>query len=336
MKKTNACIQQQMDSGIYPGANWSFFTPYTRKDFLRGFAQIYPSKEGLRENMLFDLASLTKVIATTTIVLQAWERGEIDIDAPFRRYYPSFQDGVVTIRHLLTHTSQINPWIENRDELSASELRKAFNSLQHEEEIGKKVLYTDTGTVLLGFMIEELYQKDLISVFQEEILNPLGMNSTFFWKVPASNAVPTELHSKRGLIRGETHDPKAFTLGIHAGSAGMFSTLNDVCTFVQKVYFDYELLKKETIFSLIKDFTPDKKGGRSLGWDLIEGKDAAPFLFHTGFTGTFIFIDVVHQFAFVFLSNRVHPKNDRAEYLESRDQLLKVFQEELEAGAFFE
>lgn len=325
-EEINNLIKKQIRNGIYPCANWAFLQDGKVERYLEGFAQIKPEKEYLRENMLFDMASVTKVVCTGTVVLKLWEDGKLDLEKPFRVYYPSFQDEKVTLRHLLTHTSDIDSYIENRDRLNAKELRKAYNYLKSGENIGKIFKYTDTGTVLMGFMLEEIFGKSAQAVFQEQVLTPLQMDDSGFQPIePKSLAVPTELSKKRGLIRGETHDPKAYVLGKHAGSAGLFSTLNDQINFTKKMFFEQSYLKSETIDSLLKDWAKVFK--RSLGWDLKEDKKGHLYLLHTGFTGTFLLANPKNKRAFIFLSNRVHPENHRLEYLSARDELLKLYLE---------
>ncbi|MDR2832125.1 MAG: beta-lactamase family protein [Streptococcaceae bacterium] len=318
MIQINQLINRQMNEGVYPGANWAFIEGENVQTFHQGYAQILPFKEKLKENMLFDMASVTKVVCTGMVVLKLWENGLVDIDQPFSLYYPSFLDEKVTLRHLLTHTSDINPFIPHRDELSAHELKEAYNHLKSGDNIGKTFAYTDTGTVLMGFMIEEIYQKYAQEVFQELILTPLKMKESRFQPIsPPSLAVPTQLTTTRGM----THDPKANKLGKHAGSAGLFSTLNDLIQFVKEVFFKQTFLKKETISLLLQDYSPLKNANRSLGWDL----KAENYLFHTGYTGTFLLVNPVEQKAFIFLSNRVHPYDLREEYLIARDELVNLY-----------
>ncbi|SJZ79546.1 CubicO group peptidase, beta-lactamase class C family [Pilibacter termitis] len=329
-ERTNALIREQMQQGVFPGASWAFLDDEKEQKHVEGLAQVVPTKEILRENMLYDMASITKVVCTTSLILKLWEQGEIDLDVPFRRYYPSFLDEKVTVRHLLTHTSDINPWIENREKLSANELKEAFNFLKSGENVGEIVKYTDTGTILLGFLLENIFQMNVQSAFQQFVLDELEMNNSCFQPAPIELSVPTENHVTRGVIRGWTHDPKAFVLGESAGSAGLFSTLDDQIKFVRKVFFEQSYLKPATIEKLLHDQTPSGTLARSLGWDLRQNKQEEPVLFHTGFTGTFLLVDVRNQRAFIFLSNRVHPENHRQAYILSREELVAKYFEECE------
>jgi CubicO group peptidase (beta-lactamase class C family) len=328
--KTKAKIEQLMNDGIFSGVSFSFITKTSSEDFTWGKAQTTPTVEPLTRSLLFDVASLTKVICTTTVVLQLLENGVIELDRPFKTYYPAFDDEKITIRHLLTHTSDIQSYIENRDALSKEELKEAYHHVKSGDQLGTKVAYTDTGTILLGFMLENILGKDAVAIFQERVLQPLSMTESRFLPERASDTVPTEIHPVRGLIRGQTHDPKAFVLAEHAGNAGLFTNLTDLKKFVwmylnEGAYQSSRVLKRETIDSLLVDQTPNKKGHRSLGWDLKEGVDGSTLLFHTGYTGTFILMDIPKKEGFIFLSNRVHPVDRRTEYIEKRDELIQLY-----------
>lgn len=330
-EQTQKKISELMEHGIFPGVDYAFVKNGKVENHLLGHAQVYPSMEKMQEGMLFDVASLTKVVGTTTVILKLWENGEIEVDQPLQTYLPSFEDGQVTVRHLLTHTSDIHAYIPHRDKLSKSQLREAFYHMKSGKQIGERAVYTDTGMILLGFMIEQLYQKNVQQVIEEEVLIPLNMTASCFSPADKNRCVPTERHPVRGLIRGEVHDPKAHTLGENCGSAGLFSTQRDLLIFAQMILNQgtvnhQPFLKKETIKRLFKDQTPTHGLGRSFGWDLkFDVQDHHPMLFHTGYTGTFLLIDLEKQEIFSFLSNRIHPDDNRERYLEKRDEILKIY-----------
>lgn len=329
-KKTKQKIEELMNEGIFPGVSFSFIREDKSEDHTFGNAQIIPTVEPLKQSQLFDVASLTKVICTTTVILQLIETGMLELDTPVHKYFSAIEDRRLTIRHLLTHTSDIQSYIENRDNLAKDQLRAAYLQVRSGDNLGKKVAYTDTGTILLGFLLEELLGKELIEIFKERVLEPLDMTASAFLPRDFSQIVPTENHPIRGLIRGQTHDPKAFVLAEHAGNAGLFTNLTDLKKFTtmylnEGEYRKNRLLKKSTIYSLLLDQTPDKKGQRSLGWDLKKDSTGHSLLFHTGYTGTFLLIDPIQKTGFVFLSNRIHPVDNRAKYMEKRDELIQVY-----------
>ncbi len=256
------------------------------------------------------------------------------LDASVQTYLPDFSASQVTLRHLLTHTSGLNGFIPNRNALSASELKAALLNLPVEDICGTKVKYTDTNMILLGYIIESIENETLSVVFEKRIMVPLNLLDSTFHPADPAQCAPTESQPDRGVIRGEVHDPKALVLGDHCGSAGLFSTLNDVLRFSQMLLQKGQLegvriLQESTVEQLTRDWTPSGKLERSLGWDLTIRKQGR-YLFHTGFTGTFILFDIKKQTAFVFLSNRVHPTSDTPTYLKKRDQLIETYFSEKE------
>lgn len=328
--KTKQKIQELLLDGTFSGVSFSFMTDSYSEDYVWGKAQVMPTDEILTKDYLFDVASLTKVICTTTLLLQLIETQVIALDQPLNSYYPDFKDTKVTIRHLLTHTADIHTYIPNRDLLSKEELRHAYNQLCSGENLGKVVSYTDTGMILLGFMIERLFNQELVTLFYERVLLPLKMTESEFLPKKNKKIVPTENHSIRGLIRGETHDPKAFILAEHAGNAGLFTNVTDLKKFVQMCFDRGQVdgkpfLSEESLFLLLTDQTPNGSGGRSLGWDIKRTSDNRLLLFHTGYTGTFLLFNFIEKEAFIFLSNRIHPVDDKENYLIKRDELLAIF-----------
>lgn len=331
--KTIQLILTYLQEGVYPGVSYAFINQGKIEQGTYGYAQLEPLRP-LTTETLFDMASLTKMIATNSLILQLIESEHLQLDRPLQSYLPQFRDPIVTIRHLLTHTSAINPYIKNRDTLNSEELKKTILSLKSDGDIGQTVTYTDTGTILLGFLLEEIYDEPLHRLFQERVLKPLQMtHSTFVpthWDIAA-----TEDHPTRGVICGQVHDPKAFVLGQHCGSAGLFSTIGDSLLFAQMILAggmtanNHPFLQEVTIDSLFADWTPSGTLKRSLGWDLKEAfDDQRPLLFHTGYTGTFMVLDKEAQEAFIFLSNRLHPVDKRVDYLEKRDHILEIYLQE--------
>lgn len=327
--KTRTKIEELKEEGIFPGATYGFIKSGQAFPFQTGLAAVEPVKEPIRENQIYDVASLTKVMMTTTVLLQLLEERKIKVDDPLKKHLPAYPSPQVTIRHLLTHTSAIHGYIPNRDVLPPEELKKALMNLPVGEKIGQQVVYTDTGLILLGFMIENIEQEPLTKVFERRVIQPLELSDSTFFPTDKKTCAPTERHKERGLIRGDVHDPKAFILKEHCGSAGLFSSLRDCMAFAQMMLNKGELkgkkmLETKTVASLVKDWTPTGTLNRSLGWDLKESKKK-PSLFHTGFTGTFMLVDIQREEAFVFLSNRVHPINNTPLYLEKREELLNIY-----------
>ncbi len=235
---------------------------------------------------------------------------QLKLDLPLQHYYPAFHREDVTLRQLLTHTSGLDPFIPNRDQLTAPELKAALNHLTVLED--KTFRYTDVNFLLLGFMLEEIYGQSLDQIFQSHIFQPWGLAETVFG--PVSGAVPTV----RGVQDGQVHDPKARVLGVHAGSAGLFSTLRDLEIFLE------HYLQDDFAANLTQNFSKEPGKRRSLAWNL-EGS----WLDHTGYTGTFIMYNRKEQKAAIFLSDRTYEKDERAQWILDRNQLMDLIRIEL-------
>ncbi|MGX7420536.1 serine hydrolase domain-containing protein [Carnobacterium gallinarum] len=331
--KTQSMVAELIAEGTIPGASYAFIEPQEIRIYREGHAAIFPEEEPILENELYDLASVTKVMMTATLILQLWEAGSLDIEDSVTKYLPEFSQPQVTIRHLLTHTSALNGYIENRDSLSSEELSEAFMHLTVGENFGKEVLYTDTSMILLGFIIEKITNQTVTTVFEERISRPLELKETLFKPTNPLQCAPTENHPVRGMIRGEVHDPKALVLYPHCGSAGLFSSLQDVIRFSQMMlnggsWKGVQILKEATVEQLMHDWTPTGDLNRSLGWAFLGSADGAVpnrYLLHTGFTGTIIILDLVKKRSFVFLSNRVHVQMDTPYYLKRRNILMETY-----------
>ncbi|MPM52694.1 hypothetical protein SDC9_99455 [bioreactor metagenome] len=330
--KTQKKIAEMLKDAVFPGVSYTFIDKEKTETRLVGAAAILPEREGMREGMLYDVASLTKVIVTTTILLQLHEEGKISFDNPVRAYLPAFSSDAATIRHLLTHTSDLKGYIKNRDALSAEELSSALIALEPGENLGKKVVYTDTGLILAGFIIEKLTGKSVEENFEQRIKRPLAMKESTYQPDDPMRCVPTQNHPTRGVIRGVVHDPKALILGGHCGSAGLFAPMQDLIRFSQMLlhfgeWEGQQILRKESVQALLQDWGNVQGQPRSLGWNLFQdGEDFV--LWHTGYTGTFMILDPNRKKGFLLLSNRVHLEDHRPEWITVRDELIAIYLKE--------
>lgn len=238
--RTHERIQEMLDDKVFPGVVFAFIDGDKVQQYTTGVAATFPAVEPLWEGMLYDLASVTKVVVTTTLLLQLFEEGKLSFDQTVQSILPAFASPKVTIRHLLTNRSDINAYIKNRDGLSAEELRAAILQLEPGEKLGKAVKYTDTGFVIAGFIIEALTGKSVAENFEERIKQPLKMMKSTYFPADSMECTPTQLYPVRGLIRGTVHDPKAFVLGEHCGSAGLFATLSHMVRFSQMMLHEGE------------------------------------------------------------------------------------------------
>jgi len=326
-EKTAALLHQLVDQKIVPGVSYAMICQDDIQTEVFGNKQLVPTVKPLEEGALYDLASLTKVIGTTTVILQLLEAKKLRLDDRVAKYLPRFTDQRVTLRHLLTHTSALSGYIKNRDQLPPAELMAALYTLKPAAWLGKKVVYADIGLILLGQIIEAFYHRPVQAVITTEVLRPLGMKASTFTP-EKKQCVPTELTATRGLIQGEVHDPKAFILGEHCGSAGLFSNLADLIKFAKWMLAPQMIpgvLAPETVAMLYADHTPTHDLGRSLGWDLRYDRSNTPCLYHTGFTGTFMLLDQKGKNTLIVLSNRVHPSADNEAFLAWRDKIIATY-----------
>jgi len=290
-----------------------------------GNRAVVPSVEPMKEDTIFDAASLTKVVACTPAVMLLVERGQLGLDDPVSKYLPDFTgEGKekVTIRHLITHTSGLRPDISLKPDWSGSaEAIRLACAETLRTHPGEKIVYSDTGPILLGEVVRRVTGKSLDQFVQTEVYGPLGMKDTGF-NPPRSKwnrVAPTEVEN--GVpVRGMVHDPRARRMGGVAGHAGLFFTASDLARYAQMLLNGGELngvriFKPETVKLMTSVQTPPNvEGRRGIGWDIDTGYSGPRGeLFplgsygHTGWTGTSLWIDPFSKSFVIFLSNRNHP-----------------------------
>lgn len=289
-----------------------------------GHRALVPAPEPMTPDTIFDLASLTKVVACTPAVMWLVERGRLNLDDPVRRYLPEFTGGgreAVTIRHLLTHTAGLRPDISLKPDWSGYEAGlKLCLAETLTARPGERFIYSDTGPILLGEIVQRVTGRRLDEFLEAEVYRPLRMRDTGFNPPPGvrGRVAPTEVENGAPL-RGVVHDPRARRLGGVAGHAGLFSTAADLARFARMMLNEGELdgvriFRPETVRLMTQVQTPPGLPRRGLGWD-IDSAYAGPRgeLFpigsygHTGWTGTSLWIDPFSQTFVIFLSNRNHP-----------------------------
>jgi uncharacterized protein YbbC (DUF1343 family) len=279
-----------------------------------GARALQPDRVPMTTDTVFDIASLTKAVATTTSLMILVDRGAVDLDARASRYVPELASTTFTVRHLLLHTSGLPPVTAMADwGLGRPELMRRIGSLKLKTAPGEQFVYSDVGFVVLQEIVERATQKSLAEFTAAEVFSKLEMSDTGFLPdvTLRARAAPTE---QRGgvFMRGDVHDPRAFALGGVAGHAGVFSTGRDLARFARAM-LRHQVVGDATFDRfLTRVATP--KGGRALGWDIdsVYATHRSPRLSprafgHGGFTGTALWIDPERDAFFVFLSNRVHP-----------------------------
>lgn len=326
IQQINEIIEQQLAPGL------DYFVMEHGQiiaDDTVGYAQLKPSKIELKQNQLFDVASLTKIMGTVPVIMQLIEENKVALDDRVSEFLPQIKDDRVLIRHLITHTSGVEGWIENRDELNASELRAAlYKSVSFGAGFNKQVVYNDYNFLLLGFIAERLLHQPIQSLILTRILNELGLPDATFEPSPL-RTVATEV--RNGITtRGLVHDPKAFSLKAHSGSAGLFASKADLLVFTQWMLglnTDKNPLTQQTmnLFDSNQTANPDLR--RSMGWAIEQSGERNMVLRHSGFTGTFILLDQKTKNAVVVLTNRVHPIPN-IDFLTLRQQIYETFARE--------
>ncbi|WP_125581372.1 serine hydrolase domain-containing protein [Levilactobacillus cerevisiae] len=328
--QTKAALQRLVAEKVVPGVSFALIDGDRVETGQYGQAALIPQPEPLRPGMLYDVASLTKVVATLSVVLQLLAEGRLRLDDPLSDYLPEWSDTRVTVQHLLTHTSGITGYIPNRNQLAASELTVALSHLHVGPTFNRQMVYADVNYIFLGWIVEKVLGEPIQVVAQRRVLTPLGMVHSTFTPTNPLNCVPTAQTTERGLIRGEVHDPKGYVLQRRCGSAGLFSTVDDLARFCQ-AYCQPEkvpaVLPPVLIEQLATDLTPTGTAGRSLGWALTTTQWPTPHrvIWHSGFTGTYLVIDQQAHQSMVFLTNRVHPVAPNEPYLDQRNAVIGTY-----------
>ncbi len=319
----DAIINQAVAEGNIPGA--VLVVGHNGRVVYRkayGSRALEPKRELMTVDTIFDMASLTKVIATTTAVMQLVEQGKVRLNDPVAKYLPEFaQNGKedITIRQLLTHYSGLAPDIDLTPAFDSKEsaYRLAFAETPTQAP-GSGFIYSDTNFIVLGALIEKISGETLQSYVERHIFVPLKMTHTRFLPPVAwrPKIAPTEYDEHEHMLRGIVHDPRSQRMGGVAGHAGLFSTGDDLAKFAQTLLDGGDgILSAVTVAKMTQPETPPSASVlRGFGWDIdspfsSNRGDLLPVgsFGHTGFTGTSIWIDPTTQTYIILLTNAVHP-----------------------------
>ena len=321
-------VRRGLDAGGYPGASvvigrkgavvWQ--KGYGKLGWTDSYEAVNP------ERSIYDLASLSKVVGTTTAIMVLHDQGKLDIEAPVVRYLPAFGDGgtkdLITVRHLLTHRSGLpagrDLW---RIAWTPEDARRAVLGTSLTCRPGDCFIYSDIGADVLGMVAETIAGEPLDAFLDRNVFKPLGMLDTYYRPADSlrTRIAPTEVTPPRGYpLRGEVHDENAYALGGVAGHAGLFSTATDLAIFAQMmlnggVYNGARIVSDSTVAL----FTRRAAGTRALGWDTGDGDGGAGNYMseraygHLGYTGTSMWIDPDREMFVILLTNRVHAARAR-------------------------
>ena len=335
IEKIKEIIKEVADEGKLPGATFGIVTLDNEEYDYYGYAQLVPERKENNIDTLYDMASCTKVVATTTMILKLIEDNIISLDDSVQKHLPEFPYNNITIKHLLTHTSGLPSDDKRYKECkNKDEFVKFMYSLSLNNEPGKVVEYSDFGYITLGLIIEK-YKGSIEEYANELIFKPLDMNNTMYnpyLKNRKQDCACAEVTDARGVIQGEVHDGKAYILNGLSGNAGLFSCVKDLGKFVKMMLNDGQpILKKETVELLKHSYTEGLNLPRTLGWMFVDrntscgDKISDISLYHTGFSGTSMYIDYVNKLGIILLTNRVHPtRNDTETILNVRKRIHNI------------
>ena len=315
--------------------------------YMKGYGYIdwnQPGSPAVDTNTLYDLASLTKVVATTTLAMILEENGQLDLNRTVVSYLPEFnspEKAQITVKQLLTHSGgleaggNIYQTTRGRDQYLAQ-----INVRPLEYTPGTSMIYSDWDMILLQLIMERITGKTLDVLANEKIFKPLGMLDTQYQPPIAlrPRIAPTQVDDARGgLLWGTVHDENAWAMGGVAGHAGLFSTAKDLALFSMMILNGGEgangvrIVKPATIARWTA--RQGKESTRALGWDSPEGGSSAgqffsPWSFgHTGFTGTSIWIDPEKDLFVVVLTNRVNPSGSNNRHVQLRRDVADAVQQ---------
>jgi uncharacterized protein YbbC (DUF1343 family) len=331
-------IEEAIQQGQTPGAvviigNQEEFV------FRRAYGNLTPGRQGgpMTLATVFDIASLTKVVATTTALMQLWEQGKVRFEDPVAGYLPEFKakgKESITLSHLLTHYSGLRPGLPLKGQWSGyEETLKRITAEKVRCSPGSRFVYSDLNFIILGEIVKHLSGKSLDRYCHDHIFQPLGMRNTGF--NPPPSLYPRLAPTRENNI-GEVHDPLARRMGGVAGHAGLFTTAEDLAIFAQALLDGGrspggQILRPSTVEQMVRPWSPaGKKPLRGLGWAIHSpsesdfGKSLPPGSYgHKGYTGTLIWIDPLSRTYLIILSNRVYGNgNGKSETV--RDQILAL------------
>jgi beta-N-acetylhexosaminidase len=344
LKPAFDALQGQIANNAYPGAVLAVGYKGELAVHAVGKFTRDPKAKPMKTDTLFDVASMTKVIVTTSLTMMLVEQNKLDLDAPVQKYLPEFAAAAksdpnpdwrsrITVRNLMLHDSGLPA---HRDFFLQAKGYDAVVKLVMAEplvhEPGTQVEYSDLGLILEGEIVHRLYGETLDKLAPEKIFKPLGMKNSLFNppKSMRGRIAPTEVDKsyRKKLMWGEVHDENAWAMGGVAGHAGLFTTAGDIAIFAQMmlnggIYGHTRLIQTATIDQFTTRHTIGNSM-RAIGWDVPTSVFTSGHYFddtsygHTGFTGTSIWVDPKRELFVIMLTNRVNPTRDNEKIREAR------------------
>jgi CubicO group peptidase (beta-lactamase class C family) len=348
-KHIESWLSEGVREGVFPGASAAVFRVGEEPVFAcAGFTRPGPEAHKVLPGTVFDLASLTKVLLTTTVAARLADRGELGLDEPFSRHMEDlpWHKGWkgVSVRDVLSHRAGFEAWRK----FGKGKRLRIFSEIASSEPSyrrGKKTVYSDLGFILLGERLVRQTGLGLRDLFDREVRKPLEITALFdraTGLAPPSAIAPTEDVKRRGgVIHGEVHDDNAHLLGGLAGHAGLFGT-PDGCLGVARAWIralagEGDSLARRTAEEFCTPGVTSDGGERALGWDVPSSQGSAAgerisrrAVGHLGYTGTSLWIDLERKAAVVLLTNRVHPTAANEKIREFRPRFHDAVWEELD------
>ncbi|MGD0570830.1 MAG: serine hydrolase [Candidatus Sulfotelmatobacter sp.] len=334
LSTVDAVIQKAISDGSIPGA--VLVVGHDGRVIYRkayGERALEPRREAMTLDTIFDMASLTKVIVTTTAVMQLVERGEVRLNDPVAKYLPEFaQNGKddITVRQLLTHYSGLEPDLDLKTAWEGKQTAYAMAFAETPQQPpGSGFVYSDINFITLGALVERVSGETLDEYARRHIFVPLKMTRTRYLPPAAwsGKIAPTQYDENEHMLRGVVHDPTARRMGGAAGHAGLFSTADDLAKFCQALLNGGDgILSPLSVEKMTRpEQPPSAPVLRGFGWDIdspfsSNRGDLLPVgsYGHTGFTGTSIWIDPTTKSYIILLTNAVHPRGGSAVALRSK------------------
>jgi CubicO group peptidase (beta-lactamase class C family) len=333
LQKSVELVKEGIEKGIFPGAAVAVGSSediYLLESL--GNRSIYPEKLPLLRNTLFDMASLTKVMATTPLFMRFMEEGKLSLYDKISDFVPITEDKKhINLLNLLTHSAGfVSHVLFEKVCSSYEEVIQYILKTPLEYKTGSRVVYSDFSFILLGYILEQVGGDTLDTLCRKYVFGPLGMDSTTF-NPCGTNAAATEVDKSTGeFLTGRVHDENARFLGGVSGHAGLFSTRGDVVKYATmlinrgKVKGD-TFLSRNGFSTMIRNYTRGLEEDRALGWFLKADKISSggdiisqSAFGHTGFTGTSLWVDIENDIYAILLTNRVHPTRDNTEIIRFR------------------
>lgn len=331
-------LEERIAAGDFPSA--AFVSRERGRETVcvaRGHAVVEPERIEATETTVYDLASLTKPLATTLLFAIEMEAGRVSLDDPVSAWLAEMDRDdkrAIALRHLLTHTSGLPAWAPFYIRAAEpSRLVETIAAMELAYETGSRVVYSDPNFILLGCVLERVAGRSLDRLFTERVAAPLGLRDTGYLPVaPKARIAASETGNeyerrlagdeaegyegwRAGVIWGEAHDGNAYFMGGVSGHAGLFGTAREVAVVAEQFLDGSRLLVREQTLALFRrSFTAGLEEERSIGWMLAATRDSsageampADAFGHAGFTGTSVWVDPHAARVNVLLTNRTHP-----------------------------